>query len=672
MSQSKWVSGKITPTHLTKLAYIYIRQSTMGQVTKHRQSTELQYGLSQRAERLGWPPDAVKIIDEDLGRSGSSSVERTGFQQLITEIGLGRVGMVLSYDASRLARNNKDWYQLLELCSLFDTLIGDSERVYDPALYHDRLLLGLSGIMSEAELHHLRRRLLEGKRIKAERGELRQRLPVGLVRLPSSEVIQHPNEEVRSRLMLVFNKFDELKSANAVAHYCKRAKLLIPTRPRYAHDSTEHVWREPNRQRILYILKNPAYAGAYTYGHQTPDPAVGIESEWRVLIHDHYPGYITWETFLANKKRLKMNLANYLNQHTGVAREGKTLIQGIIICHHCGLHMRSEYTGFSNAPSYVCSRPRIEADVSPCQRIWANALDAEIEKLVLSALAPDQIEMALSAYEKQEQEFTTLAHQWELRLERVRYETERVRRQYDQVEPENRLVARSLEKAWEEKLLQLQITEREYKAWRHHQMTSKQVINKRELITLAENFPSLWQSNSTANSDKKEIIRLLISHIIVEQDREQGKVWFQINWQTGAISQHWYVRPVNTYDAHAYKDALQKRLHELATEHFSAREMAGILNDEGFQTAHRKRFTPEIVNSLRYRWGIISLYKKMKPPDRWSDGSYSVKGAAKVLGISEGCLRKRIEKGQVTATQRRKGASWHVFLTPEIISIHRS
>jgi DNA invertase Pin-like site-specific DNA recombinase len=667
MSQSKWVSEKITSTHLSKLAYIYIRQSTMGQVTKHRQSTELQYGLSQRAERLGWSPDAVKIIDEDLGRSGSSSVERTGFQQLITEIGLDRVGMVLSYDASRLARNNKDWYQLLELCSLFDTLIGDSERVYDPALYHDRLLLGLSGIMSEAELHHLRRRLLEGKRIKAERGELRLRLPVGLVRLPSSEVIQHPNEEVRSRLMLVFNKFDELKSANALARYCKRAKLLIPVRPQYSHDSTEHVWKESNRQRILYILKNPAYAGAYAYGHQSPDPAAGVESEWRILIQDHYPGYITWETFLANKKRLKMNLANYLSQHTGVPREGKTLVQGIIICHHCGLHMRSEYTGSSNAPSYLCSRPRIESDVSPCQRVWASALDAEIEKLVLSALAPDQIEIALSAYEKQEQEFTILARQWELRLERIRYETERVRRQYDQVEPENRLVARSLEKAWEDKLLQLQKAEREYKTWQHQQTASKQTINKAELMTLAKNFPSLWQSTTTCNGDKKEIVRLLISHVIVEQDREQGKVWFQINWQTGAISQHWYIRPVNSYDSYAYTDALQERLCELATDHYSAREMATILNDEGFRTARRKRFTTENVNQLRRKWSIASSYHHS---EYWSDGSYSIKAAAKILDIPVASVRRRIEKGHLTATQKRKGCPWHVFLSPEDIAQH--
>ena len=386
-----------------------------------------------------------------------------------------------------------------------------------------------------------------------------------------------------------------------------------------------------------------------------------------MLIQDHYPGYITWDTFLANKKQLQMNLANYLSQHTGVARDGKALIQGIIICHHCGLHMLSEYTGFSNTPSYVCSRPRIESDVSPCQRVWANALDVEIEKLVLSALAPDQIEIALSAYEKQEQEFAALSRQWELRLERIRYETERVHRQYDQVEPENRLVARSLEKAWEEKLLQLQKIEREYKEWQHQQMLPQQSIDKLELMSLAESFPSLWHSNSTTNSDKKEIIRLLISHVIVEQDREQGKVWFQINWQTGAISQHWYVRPVNTYDAHAYKDALQKRLHQLAAEHFSAREMADILNGEGFQTAHRKLFTPEIVNALRYRWGIASSYHHT---ERWSDGSYSIKAAAKILGIGVVSVYRRIKKGQLTATQKRKGCSWHVFLSPEELVQH--
>jgi DNA invertase Pin-like site-specific DNA recombinase len=671
MNRSHWVSEKITPTHIAKLAYIYIRQSTMGQVTKHRESTELQYRLSQRAESLGWPADAIKIIDDDLGRSGSSSVERPGFQQLITEIGLGRVGMVLSYDASRLARNNKDWYQLLELCSLFDALIGDSERVYDPSLYHDRLLLGLSGIMSEAELHHLRRRLLAGKRLKAERGELRQRLPVGLVRLPSGEVIQHPHEDVRSRLMMVFDKFEELRSANAVARYFKKAKLLIPVRPAYDHDSTAHVWREPDRQRVLYMLHNPAYAGAYAYGRKTPDPTADKGSQWQVLIHDHYPGYITWATFLANQEQLKANLANFLACCSGVARQGASLLQGIIICHHCGLHMRIEYKGIRREPIYICSRPRIEADVASCQMVWGKLLDAEVEKLVLSALEPDQITIALAAHEKQEQETTTLARQWELRIERIRYETDRVRRQYDQVEPENRLVARSLERAWEDKLHQLEKVEREFAAWQHQQMTSKQSFDKRELMALAENFPSLWRSTTTTNKDKKEIIRLLVSHVIVEQDREQGKVWFQINWQTGAISQHWFIRIVGNYDSHAYKDALQKRMHELAGDHLTAPEIAHVLNDEGFQTAKRKQFTPEIVNQLRYKWGIPSFYRHARSPDRWPDGSYSVNGTAKILGISAGCLRKRIEKGHVKVTQSRKGASLHIFLTPEEIAQHK-
>jgi DNA invertase Pin-like site-specific DNA recombinase len=279
MSEQDGRSDKITAAHLSKVAYIYIRQSTMGQVTKHKESTELQYGLAKRAERLGWPREAVTIIDEDLGQSGRLSAERRGLQQLISEIGLGRVGIVFSYDASRLARNNKDWYQLLELCTLFDTLIGDSERIYNPSLYHDRLLLGLSGLMSEAELHQLRRRLLAGKRAKAERGELRQRLPVGLVRMPGGEVIQHPDEEVRSRIALVFDKFQELGSANAVTRYCQRANLPLPVRPIDDHDSTAHQWREASRQQILYILHNPAYAGTFAYSqkkhdhHQQPNPA---------------------------------------------------------------------------------------------------------------------------------------------------------------------------------------------------------------------------------------------------------------------------------------------------------------------------------------------------------------------------------------------------------------
>jgi hypothetical protein len=496
-------------------------------------------------------------------------------------------------------------------------------------------------------------------------------LPVGLVRLPSQEVILHPHEEVRNRLLLVFNKFEELQAANAVARYCKQAKLLIPVRPAYDHDSTAHEWREPDRQRILCILHNPAYAGAFAYGRQAPDPASSHGPQWQVLIQNHYPSYITWSTFLANREQLKANVANYFRHQSGVARQGKNLLQGILICHHCGLRMRSAYTGPQHYSSYICSRPRIEPGVYPCQRVWASTLDAEVEKLVLAALAPDQLALALAAYEKQEEETTTFTRQWELRLERIHYQTDRVRRQYEQVEPENRLVARSLEGAWEEKLLELETVEREYAAWHQQQLVSKQVIDRKELLAMSENFPALWRSATTSNNDKKEIIRLLMTHVIVEQDRERGKVWFQINWQTGALSQHWYIRSVNNYEAYAYKDALQKRMHELAAAQLSARETADALNEEGFQTARRKCFTTENVNYLRCKWRITSQFKNMNPPDRWPDGSYSVKGAAKKLGISVACLHKRLEQGRHQATQGRKGAAWHIYLTPEEITQHK-
>ncbi len=668
MSEQEWRSDKITAAHLSQCAYIYIRQSTMGQVTKHKESTELQYGLAQRAERLGWPREAVKIIDEDLGQSGRISAERRGFQQLITEIGLGRVGIVLSYDASRLARNNKDWYHLLELCTLFDTLIGDSERIYNPSLYHDRLLLGLSGLMSEAELHHLRRRLLAGKQAKAERGELRQRLPVGLVRMPGGEVIQHPHEEVRSRIDLVFAKFQELGSANAVARYCQRANLSLPVRPVDDHDSTDHQWREATRQLILYILHNPAYAGAFAYGqkknapNQPPNAAQPTPRQWEILLHDRYPAYISWPTYLANQEQLSLNLANYSGARPGVARAGDCLLQGILICHQCGLHMLSRYGGPGQYPLYLCSRPRLDTDAQPCQRVWGKALDAEIEQVILAALAPDQIAIALAAHEKAEQEDLLLHRQWTLRLERLHYECERAGRQYDRVEPENRLVARALERVWEEKLLELEQAERDHTAWQQQQAQSALPLDQTELMTLADSLPTFWYSPTTTAKDKKEIIRLLISHVIVEQDREQGKTWFQVNWQTGAISQHAYLRPVGTYAQAADQERLQQRMRQLAAEHHSAREMAQLLNEEGFRTARRKPFTPAIVNNLRAKWEIGSWIKEFHPPPRWPDGSYSVAGAAHLLGLSQEAIRKRIASGSLTAYQSRKGAPWHLLL----------
>ncbi len=360
----------LTPTtdQRAKMAYVYIRQSSLMQVTRHAESTELQYSLVERAVKLGWPRERVEVIDEDLGKSGADAFARGGFQHLLAEISLARAGLVLSFDASRLARNNRDWYQLLDVCSIFGTLIADGERLYDPRLYHDRLLLGLTGMLSEAELHQLKQRMQAGARHKAERGELRQGLPVGLARGPAGEVILNPDEEVQARIRLVFEKFREIRSAGGVMRSLRAAHLPLPARPRVGPAPYEVVWQPARTSAILDILHNPAYAGAYVYGRKLFDPArrtPGHPSggrilqpidKWEICLHNRYPAYIAWDEFVANQAQLRANSLKYREEQPGVARKGQALLQGIVRCGRCGALFHLHYSGKQGEwPEYRCS-----------------------------------------------------------------------------------------------------------------------------------------------------------------------------------------------------------------------------------------------------------------------------------------------------------------------------
>jgi DNA invertase Pin-like site-specific DNA recombinase len=344
MTSEYWTNTRITPAQQAKLAYVYIRQSSLSQVLQHGESTELQYRLVEQAVGFGWPRERVHVIDDDLGKSGTTSTNRYGFQTLIAEVGLGRVGLVLSFDASRLARNNSDWYQLIDLCSMFGVVIADGEHLYDPRLYHDRLLLGLTGMMSEAEVHHLKRRMHAGARQKAERGTLHHHLPVGFTRQRDGSVILNPDAEVQSRLRLIFAKFAELGSAHAVRTYLAREYLRIPTRPPRGPTPHDTFWTLPTSSAILQILHNPAYAGAYVHGQRTFDPArrgiceLPVE-QWPICVQNVYPAYISWETYVANRKRLQTNRNLYSGNGQGVPGKGKALLQGIIVCGRCGRHM---------------------------------------------------------------------------------------------------------------------------------------------------------------------------------------------------------------------------------------------------------------------------------------------------------------------------------------------
>lgn len=672
---------RVTTAHRAKLAYIYVRQSTAGQVRQHQESTALQYGLVDRAAGLGWPRERITVIDDDLGKSGASSSERHGFQRLIAEIGLGKVGLVLSLDASRLARNNRDWHQLLELCSIFGVVIGDGERLYDPGAYHDRLLLGLSGIMSEAELHQLRLRLHQGEQQKAARGALRLPLPAGLAYGRGDEITLNPDEEVQARLHLVFSLFRALQTAKAVMRELRRHALPLPVRPLRGPAPHTVTWVEADSARVLQILQNPCYAGAYVYGRHRQDPlrrrtdtARGATvrvpvGQWPVGLRDAHPGYIGWEEFMANQRRLAGNVASRAAARPGAPRQGWALLQGIAVCGRCGRRMALRYSGpEGNYPAYQCLADQARVGGPRCQEVRALPVDALLERLLLEALAPDQIALAVAAVGQFEEEARVLERQWALKRERARYEAERARRQYDAVEPENRLVARSLERVWEDRLRAAEAVEQAYEAWRREQGSPIDETGRADVLTLAHDLPRVWQS-ATAE-ERKRILRLVVREVALDQKREQGVVWLRIFWQTGAVSEHRLTRRVRCYDECAGQDLLERRIRALNAAGKMDHEIAMTLNTEAVMSARGTPFLHGTVHLLRKRWGIrtVKVNGDAANPPRWSDGSYSIQGAAAALGVTAQTIFDWLQKRRLTGRQLAKGQPWQIHLPDEQIS----
>jgi len=678
---------RITTAHRAKLAYVYVRQSSPGQVRHHQESTELQYRLVERAAVFGWPRERVHVIDDDLGKSGTSSRDRYGFQTLIAEVGLGKAGLVMSLDASRLARNNRDWHQLLELCSLFGVLIADGERLYDPAAYHDRLLLGLSGIMSEAELHQIKIRLHQGERQKAARGALRLPLPAGLIHTRDGGVTFNPDEEVQERLRLVFAKFRELRSAKAVMRYLRRGNLLLPVRPLHGPAPHDVVWRPADSARVINILKNPAYAGAYVYGRRRQDPlrrqpgsdrigtAAVAPEDWSICLRDAHPAYLDWDEFMANRRQLADNVGRYDAGRPGAPRKGNALLQGIVSCGRCARRMCLRYSGpHGDYPVYVCAADSSAEGRPRCQEVRALAVDAEVERLILTALTPDRIVLAIAALGEIEEETRAMERQWSLKRERARYDAERARRQYDAVEPENRLVARSLERVWEERLRRVGQVEQEYDAWRREQSVSISDNDRAEILALGEELPRLWRAATTRSADRKQIVRLVIKDVALDQKRRRGYVWIKVIWQTGAASEHWLQRCVQGYEQHADQDRLRQCITELNRQQKMDGEIAAILNKEALRTAHGAPFSGGMVHVLRKRWRIqsVKINGTAANPQQWPDGSYSVQGAATAIGITPQVIFDWLRKGWLTGTQLAKGMPWQISLSPDQAAVLRA
>jgi DNA invertase Pin-like site-specific DNA recombinase len=601
-------SPKIKPLHLERRAIVYVRQSTPQQVADHRESTERQYALVGRATALGWAPTQVDVIDEDQGRSGQSAEGRLGFQRLLAEVSLDHVGLVLGLEMSRLARSCKDWHQLLELCAIFGTLLADQDGLYDPTDHNDRLLLGLTGIMNEAELHVLQRRMHEGRLNKARRGELLNHPPIGYVKLPTGEFALDPDEQVQALVRLLFEEFDRQRSLHGLLRYLVHHGLRIPVRPIGGPSRGQLEWRRPNRETLQNLLHNPTYAGIYRWGQRPTDPRRKVPGrpgtgrtsrraeEALVVIEGQLPAYISVERFRANQERLQANRARA--ESPGAPREGPSLLGGLLRCGHCGQRLRVDYGRGTGRLRYTCCRGSDYGDPS-CQSIAGDVLDELVARQVLAALQPGALEVSLLAAGDLQQERDRLAQQWQQRLERARYQCQRAERQYQAVEPENRLVARELERRWEQAMAEARQVEADNERFCREQPAVLTDTERALIRALAQDLPALWGASTTTPADRQRVVRCLIERVTVAVAKGSNEVTVSIGWAGGQTSEHEVTRPVSRYDQLADYDGLVARAVLLSDNGMSLSEVAERLNEEGFYPPKRACcFSGEMVGRL--------------------------------------------------------------------------
>lgn len=599
-------SSKIKEEHLRRKAIVYVRQSTPQQILCNRESTDRQYALRGRAVQLGWHASDVLIIDEDQGRSAASAVGRTGFQTLLSQVTLNQVGIILGLETSRLARSNKDWYQLLEVCSIFDTLLADQDGLYDPADHNDRLLLGLKGTMNEAELHLIRTRMYEGMLNKARRGEAFNHPPIGYIRDTDGHFILDPDDQVQGVVRLIFHQFERQQTVCGLLRYLVSNNILIPVRSFRRKERGKLYWHRPNRPTLQSLLHHPIYAGYYRWGHRSVDKRKQLAGQRRggrtlrqpkdcpVLLPGHCPAYISEERFWANQQRLQDNRA--MADSKGAPRQGPALLSGLLRCGHCGYRLVVNYNNAGNGLRYGCTRALVCYGEPECQSLSGRCLDQFVVQQVLAALQPAALELHLKAVEDMEEQRQQLHQHWRQRLERASYESERAARQYAQVEPENRLVARELERRWEE-ALQIQAgLQQEYDRFCAERPARLSSQEKEQIRQLARDIPELWDAKSTTAADRQQLVRLLIEEVKVDVQGRSERVKLAITWAGGYLSEHEFMRGVQRYEQLADYPRMCQRLEEMRAEGKSMEEMAERLNEEGFRPPKRvPRFTGGMV-----------------------------------------------------------------------------
>jgi DNA invertase Pin-like site-specific DNA recombinase len=659
-------SSKLQQRHFERTAIVYVRQSTAHQVLNHRESTARQYSLVNLAVQLGWPPDRVEVIDEDQGQSGSSAEGRNGFKRLLAEVSLDHVGVILGIELSRLARSNKDWHQLIELCAIFGTMLADQDGLYNPTDYNDRLLLGLRGIMNEAELHVLQGRMHQALLNKAKRGEVYVRAPIGYVKHPTGGLGLDPDEQAQSVVRLIFDEFERRGSVRSVLRFLQQNGIRLPIRPHAGPNKGQLEWRQVTPTVLNRMLKHEVYAGMYRFGHRQTDPrrkvagrpgsgrAVVTPDKYHALIPNHCPSYISEEQYRRNQQRIREN--GFGETSKGAARSGQSLLAGIVFCGKCGRRMTVAYSGEPAVMRYYCTTGVVDFQSDRCQSLSGKQLDELVTDKVLKILKPASLEISLIAAEDIDKQQRQLDDNWKQRLERAQIEVDRAHRQYQLVEPENRLVVRELERQWEAALDKGQKLEQEYARFLQTQLTRLSDDQRAAIRSLAENVPAIWRSPTTENSDRQRLVRLLVERVEVVVQGTTERVDVSLRWSGGFTSHHELVRPVRRYDQTADFERLKARIAELKVLGRSYAEIATSLNEEGFQPANQtKRFNQAIVGRLAKKFCADLTSTGNRAAVQCEQNEWTVAALSKELSIPRTTLQTWKNRGWLHVIRRLPG-----------------
>jgi DNA invertase Pin-like site-specific DNA recombinase len=655
-------SAKIQPAHRERQAVVYIRQSDPKQVLKNRESGFNQRALRERLLEFGWKKNQVVLIDEDQGRSGKDAIARAGFQTLVADVSLRKVGIIMGYEVSRLSRNNADWQQLLQLCALFNTLIGDADGIYDPRDFNDRLLLGIKGTISEAELHSLRLRLNAGRLSKAKRGELVHHLPTGLVREADGLVLLHPDQAVQGRLRLVFAKFKELGSVSQVLRFLVKHNLKLPRWQTWGVHAREVLWKDPASYALYSMLKNPAYAGAFAYGRRVTDPsrqipgrpATGLvrqpQERWQALVKDVYPAYITWEEYQQNQVTIAENRQKMVERLTRkqALRKGAALLTGLVRCGICGHTLQVLYK--DRRFQYVCCAAQTRYAKPSCQYLPGRPVDAAVLQEFFRVLQPAEIDALERVSAEQAARHGELVQQLEHEVQRLEYAANRAERQYNCVDPENRLIASTLEKRWEGALAELEQAQArlaEAKATNPQPAALPQEL-RAAFADVGQRLPEVWSRLSI--EAQKKLLRTLVTGVNLRRDTT-GILQVRIVWRGGLVSEISVRVPVHSLRFSQREQEIVARVRELVDTVKDDAELAEQLNREGFFPCRGPRFTPQIVLKLRCRHHIWMGLGNLRRSERLP--GYTIPEMARLIAIDASWIYRSIGQGRIAIDKDR-------------------